>query len=107
MARDSRMANRADARSEGSVTALSVRVSPRWKASSNRAIGIATGTTDTSEGATVRVRNLYDDSVNEVRTVSSFRADRPATKVTKATSRRKLTQVESMGVTNNIGRDYS
>lgn len=99
------MAIRADARAAGMVTSQTVRVSPRWAASSPRAVGIATGTSDTSDGPTVRV--IHADGSTEVRTVDSFRAARTSTRARRTTQPREVTQVERAGLVNNIGQDFS
>ena len=103
--RDSRMLVRSDARAGGMVTSQTVRYSERWKGTSDRAIGVAPGA-DPADGPSVRVRNLYDPTVNEVRPVSSFRAERISTKAAKVTEVRQ-TEVERFGLVNNIGQDYS
>lgn len=84
MQRDSSMMVRSDARAEGMVTAQTTRVAAPWSSLRTRAVGIATDTNDASNGPTVRVRNLYDESVNEVRSVSSFRGTRVATRQSKS-----------------------
>jgi hypothetical protein len=102
------MAIRADARAAGLVTAHTTRVAAPWSTMRTRVVGIAPGTESTSDGtATVRVRNLYDESVNEVRSVRSFRGERVSTRAARATVARQATEVERSGLVNNIGQDYS
>jgi hypothetical protein len=60
-----------------------------------RCVGIAPGTEADSDGThTVRVRNLYDPSVNEVVPVSTFRAQRESSRAAKVTAPRELTEAE-------------
>jgi len=74
-----------------------VRVAPdSWRRMLNfRCIGIAPGTEDSSDGTpTVRVRNLYDSSVDSVVPVSHFRREREGTRAAKVTAPRELTEAE-------------
>lgn len=72
-----------------------VRVSPSTWDRSWKTPGIAPGTEATSDGTnTVRVRNLYDDTVNEVRTVASFRRPRETSRKSTTTEAPKLTEAE-------------
>lgn len=77
-----------------------------------RAVGIATGTSDTSQGPTVRV--IHADGTTEVRTVSSFRKDRVSSTRQRATATTTVKRTRALpmtaeraGLTNNIGQDYS
>lgn len=80
---DNAMMIRADAKAQGMVTAQRVLVNQPWTATATRAIGTAfddDGKPVFINGqATVRIRNLYDASVDYYRTVGSFRGKSDAT----------------------------
>jgi len=74
-----------------------VRVAPdSWRRMLDfRCVGIAPGTEAESDGThTVRVRNLYDPSINDVVPVSHFRREREGTRAAKVTAPRELTEAE-------------
>lgn len=82
------MVIRADARMMSAVTALDIRVSERWKATCDRAIG----TVDNLPTPSVAI---YKDGVRTVRTVSSFRT-RVVTARNAKTSNRTTTHTKSL-----------
>lgn len=96
---------RADAKAIGAVTAHTCRASQdSWNTfGSGRVRGFADSTSDID---TVLCYNLYNDSPPEVREVSSFRKGGSSKSKAKV-SERKVTEVERMGLVNNIGADFS
>src|SRR5687767_13563106 len=92
------MVVRADAKAMGAVTAHTTRVNAPWSSLRTKVVGIAPGTEHESDGTnTVRVRNLYDDTVNEVRDVASFRKGREHTPRKSTIAEATVTEVERLG----------